>query len=987
MPIDMKAKLADRQLSSTEAEEVLKEAKPEDVEEIVSELKIAVTAAPADALEVGTAEAQKTVNDFLGRLDKVKALPLDRTKARKPDGSMDWLSALKVGQIGDVLNKTAFSGEKVAVDGNGRLLLDEKKIDLTAPVNDAALNALFAIARPGQLDSLLPASKARLFDGLLSAVEGTLPIETGSAGKYRKTVAATATFAALATSAKSLTPAQVDKLLGLYDKAPAPLLQALIVRALDGATLDAAQQTKKAALNQPAVSAELLAAFDRGMQKTGLGAQVGLVGLAFSKDGTAITNFTTALQQYDQVDDVYGLADEEAAAALQDLETYLDGSQQFVFVFGSFGDQAVANAAQHANKRLLAKVLPQLQAANPSLEGVALSADQAKYLETILPGIKNQSALASFAGGLKNAQQMFGTLTPAAFELFKTTTTRAFERKGDNKDHMIDTWALQSELRQAFSAVNAELQPRLSSLRATPPSYDGIPLSAGAATQLCGILEKYLRSELSVANIGGALKVIALANGGKIDAAGEAQLAKVIDTYAQNWPGATVFDFNKLGRMAGFIVQGKAVPLCTINGKQVGLGDFYASVGRNVSSAIDKTKMSYEWMPERWGQRASQAAELLDVIAQQTAEGKGPITLLAQRYPDRAITVHAQGKSGAHDQFVFEVKGVGMFNQASDGAISPCRAKLSQTLFSAKVKTDGTFDVSVAPALAPSGWPLQTTYAVGDLIDIRYADPKSSTNQPVEGKPFSTKHQVLQAKIESYDASGHYTVSYKNTDGVEVKASLTLKNLEEMNNPHNFDLNGSDFSDVRIDVRKQPKLQAFIDGAKPIIQKYLPRDGSLLALTPAQLAKAQRECVGALQAYMRPLMTYPAHKGEGTMDEASKKYHDLIDGLSGWGTTPLENLLDIKRGVCRHQCIIEQILMQVAGIDSRLASGAANTMTGDFRGYHIWNELALADNARYLSDQTWNDAIIPLWTGAYGTDKRRIEMYNRTSSYAGQIVS
>jgi hypothetical protein len=155
-------------------------------------------------------------------------------------------------------------------------------------------------------------------------------------------------------------------------------------------------------------------------------------------------------------------------------------------------------------------------------------------------------------------------------------------------------------------------------------------------------------------------------------------------------------------------------------------------------------------------------------------------------------------------------------------------------------------------------------------------------------------------------------------------------------------------------------------------------------MSPAQIAKAQRDCVAALQEYMSPLMTYPA---EGSsVDAASQAYHDLTEGVWGVRTIPLEKLLEIKRGVCRHQCIIQQILLQVAGIDSRLAQGAANTSGGDFRGLHIWNELSLADNARYLSDQTWSDAIVPLWTGAYGNDKRRIELYNQTAYYDGDLV-
>ena len=96
------------------------------------------------------------------------------------------------------------------------------------------------------------------------------------------------------------------------------------------------------------------------------------------------------------------------------------------------------------------------------------------------------------------------------------------------------------------------------------------------------------------------------------------------------------------------------------------------------------------------------------------------------------------------------------------------------------------------------------------------------------------------------------------------------------------------------------------------------------------------------------------------------------------GTALSGELVKIERGVCRHQCILEHLLLQRAGIDSRLASGAANTSSGDFRGYHIWCEVTLADGTRFLSDQTWDDATIPLWAGAYSVDKRRIEMGYRT---------
>ncbi|CAN0594094.1 unnamed protein product, partial [Laminaria digitata] len=152
-----------------------------------------------------------------------------------------------------------------------------------------------------------------------------------------------------------------------------------------------------------------------------------------------------------------------------------------------------------------------------------------------------------------------------------------------------------------------------------------------------------------------------------------------------------------------------------------------------------------------------------------------------------------------------------------------------------------------------------------------------------------------------------------------------------------------------------------------------------------QLAKRQKECAGAIMKYVRDAMKYPASK-DGHPDANSAKYHEIMDGMDYWDTVPMGELLDIGKGVCRHQCIAEHLLMQVAGIDSRLASGAANERDGRYRGLHIWMELSLADNARYLSDQTWNDTAIPLWNGAYDSDKRRVEMFHRTDRYRGQVV-
>ena len=81
------------------------------------------------------------------------------------------------------------------------------------------------------------------------------------------------------------------------------------------------------------------------------------------------------------------------------------------------------------------------------------------------------------------------------------------------------------------------------------------------------------------------------------------------------------------------------------------------------------------------------------------------------------------------------------------------------------------------------------------------------------------------------------------------------------------------------------------------------------------------------------------------------------------------------------------LALQRAGIDSRLASGAANTSSGNYRGLHLWTEINLANDVRYLSDQTWKDEAIPLWDGAYDSDARRLEIANRTTDFARNLAS
>jgi transglutaminase-like putative cysteine protease len=229
----------------------------------------------------------------------------------------------------------------------------------------------------------------------------------------------------------------------------------------------------------------------------------------------------------------------------------------------------------------------------------------------------------------------------------------------------------------------------------------------------------------------------------------------------------------------------------------------------------------------------------------------------------------------------------------------------------------------------------------------------------------------------SFDAKGNYEVKYTIPNGEEVTKTLSLADIKRANNPHFFRTTSSYFSDVNININSDEDLRKFLEEAQPIIDQYLPADGSTALLSVQELARRQKDCISALMKYTRERNKYPASK-DSNPDAASARYHELTEG---YGRFPLGELVKIQKGVCRHQCILQHLLLQQAGIESRLASGAANTSSGDFRGYHIWVEVNLADNSRHLSDQTWNDVAVPLWDGAYNKDLRRVEMYNRTARY------
>jgi hypothetical protein len=1023
--------LANRILSRGEGEKILRQVRSaEDVAHVVRALQDAYNA--PGGLEVQQHSRAANLNWLLAQLDRVAPLPLDRNKAQPAGGgALNWIAALAkaqgpvqpdpvgpgdiggdpipAGPVGAPLAKKSFGGQDVAVNAEGGLALGGRAlaVDLAGRPSDQVIEALQGLLRPGQLELLAPEVKGKLVDNLLGQVDAAFPADNEAQGKYRRLVGAVAALGAVGEAAATLSGAQVDTLLALYADAPNPLSQALIQRALEEAPKSAAQAEKAQALAAPEGKAELLKAFDdlvSGQARTPgwnrvEGAAVGftLSALTFSKNQAAVDNVYKGMDVYAGLNPGRGW-DAETLGHMQGvLETYVDKYPQTAFVFGTFSEDAPKDVARLTNAKVVKALTPALEAAAPSFDGVPLSADQAKFMKSVLAGIKDDAAVRTFTEALSEAADLLSpklrgrwdraekpqvALTPAAFAQFEQVALRFLEQKDGTKDGMIDARALADAVKAEVGAIKEKLVPRLVELG--NGKLGAASLSPEAAGFVKGLLAQHLRSEMSVTNLVEAVEVIAAAHGGRVEGAGLAQLGALVDEYKANWPGRQMFDFNKLGRMARFKVAGQAVPLSTLNGQKVGLAEFYGAVARGVTASFDAGKLAYPWMAERWGMRAKESVELLDVIAQRTAERKGPVAELQAKYG--AVTVLATGTPGAHDQFVFEVQGGRRFVTDDKGTLVPYANKPEPVLFTAQIRPDGAFDVKVPAAASRTtrAWPIQTPYAIGDSVDLKFLDP-AAVKKWEEGQPFSDEHKLLEARITGFDGKGNYTVSYKKPGGEAVEKQVSLRELVETNNPHHFSIHGSSFSDVSIDVNKDPALKKLLQDAQPIIQQHLPRDGSLLELSPAQVAKRQKACVAALMAHVRGVMKYPAEK-EAHPDAASAEYHRIIDGLGYWEKVPLGKLLELGKGVCRHQCVVQHLLMQEAGIDARMASGAANEGDGDYRGLHIWLELSLADNARYLSDQTWNDVAIPLWDGAYDRDKRRIEMFHRTDSYNGQVV-
>ncbi|MEW5851736.1 MAG: transglutaminase domain-containing protein [Myxococcota bacterium] len=1007
--------LADKRLNNAEADELLTEIKKDGVTD--EEAKVLVEGLTPDASGVDNdADHRNAVNRVMGQVDAVKTLPLDRTNApRLPDGTVNYMGLLTLRAQGGAnlpaLPQKTFGGASVGVDNSGQVLVGGRAEAISLnPTSERLLEGLWGLAKPGQLETLSPAASAALQKQLVTAIQQGLATPLQDPGKFARLAGVGAALTVLAEQSSKWDPATADAMLGFAEKVQSPMMKAIILRGLDGATLSDAQKTRRQAMAAPEGMTDLLAKFDdvRKEQATagwntvkGAAAELTLSGVVFSKSAEGVKSFLEGMKAFDNINSGATFDREEVTTARATLEKYIQESEQPAFVFGSFAAEAPKAAANVVSARLVAATEPSLKGNPPNLKGFPLTREQADFILKVLPNTRDAAALDKMVKSLQTAGALFSPslpspwgstpnpqkpMAPAAFKLFERAVTDYQERLSGKPDGKLDYEDLSREFRSDVEDLHKTLSPKLAELSGTPPKFGNVQLSAEAATYVRGLFENKMRSSMSVENIGRAMDVFGAKYGGKLEGQGFTAFKAMTDEYMAQFPAYSFFDFNKLERIASCKVQNKPVPLCTLNGQPVNMAEFYGKVGTNVATAIDRSKLLHDWQADRWGFRARASVEILDVVAEQTARGEGPVALLLKTNPGKTVEIQATGRDGGHEQFIYVLKQgtreMGRFTQGSDGTLAAYNQATTPVLFTASIGKDGDLNVQVPSKIAADRYPLQTNYGVGDKIDLTYLDTNEVELQK-EGETFKTRYKVVEATIDSFDAKGNYKVTLTNPRGEKETKTVTINDIRRANNPHYFKPTGDTFSDVTINLRTDEQLKAFLEGAKPIIQAHLPTDGSTVNLPPKELAKRQKACIDALMKYCSAKVKYPTAK-DSNPDANSARYHELLS--DNWAQVPLGELVKIERGVCRHQCILEHLLLQYAGIDSRLASGAANTSSNGFRGFHIWTEVSLADNDRYLSDQTWHDGAIPLWSGAYSVDKRRAEMYDRTSRYDRNVV-
>lgn len=969
-------------LSGDEADEVrrrLRERRllPEDVSALLLRLR---TLAAADSLELdpprrARLDALLTELDAAGLVGASVARPLLEGllgRAAPPE-------VPTVPEVPEVPAPTArtLAGRPLQLDGDA-LSWGERPIS-----SPAALRDLSAALR-GAAD--LPEVAAWLG----RTIEG-LDVPTAGAGRL-------ATAGALLDAAEALVhlggaPASAAGLAERAQTDPRPLL---------AAALGAAAQASGAAVPPHTVAplverarALLTGALD-GLTLPGPAVAALRAGLAFSSTVAGGEALLGSVRLLTPLSTTPGALDAELAQLLADtLTRYVDASEAPAFTWGKWPDELTRARSDLQHARTMASVTGpngSLTAAPPTLRGLVLDPRDAAALLPRLAVVRDAAALDRLVQALQVASELFPgrpTVPGAAYAI----VDRALTPLADAAEAAVDR---RSDLTPLVDAVRAAMAPIAAQVRELHQGLQrglagAVRVDAATAAWLKELAAERLASERSLPNLLAAVAASAV-DGALADPAG---FRAFLDSYLARWPERRVFDFNKLERLARAWQTGDTTPLYQLNGAEVDPGRFHVAVAEQVKRNLQHTTFPQRWIPHRFAYRARQAAELIDLLAERAAQGRGPIAALRQRFPAAPLRVLATTSDMEYNSLIYQVeteKGTETWYMSSDGEVHiHARApEAKHVLFSAEVDARGGVHAQVAAKipLSPRAWPLMNTYGVGDRIDVEVYDADEEEKQK-EKERFQTRYRVHRGTIVAFDDMGNHEVDLE-LDGALERRTVNYEQIRTWNNPHVVPEEGGFACTVRFNRSKDAPFAASMEKMEAIARQHgLPEFD--LAMAETALAQVQKRFLRALNSYTRTAIKYPNHP---PTTDADRHYEEELST----GVNPMGAFLEVARGVCRHQFIHEHMGKQAAGIDERFASGAANTYAGDFRGLHIWGEVSLADRSRladdrvepgdprFLSDATWGDAWVPLWEGAYGNDLRRVEMYERTSAYAALVV-
>lgn len=735
--------------------------------------------------------------------------------------------------------------------------------------------------------------------------------------------------------------------------------------------------------------------------------------LAFARDAHAFNQYLAEIPAFAALRDERPrvLDAGEAQALLDATEAYIDDTETGVFSFGLW--DATARQARSDLTHALA-VAPwigpegTLFEAPPTLDGIALDEAQATWLAGELDRVRDTDAAAHLASALRVVAEVVPAerLSGTGFGLFRRAHEASAQTADAAEDGRTDHAALPYQVRQLAAPIQAQLGVMLPALLGSspgfvlsapadavaqgprPPEPQRLPVDAATAAWLGRFAAEHLASARSLPNLFAAARVFSV--DGALTGARAASFRAFLDDYLAQWPHLDVFDFNKLERLAAARVSGNPTPLARIHGAAVEPGRFHVAVDESVKQALSHVDFDLPWIPHRFGYRAKQAAELVDILAERAHQGKGPLASLRRTFPEAVHRVVATTSDMAYNALIFEVDHGGsttIHYLDSSGDLHPHARKPEDkhVLFRAEIDRDGHVHILHPERLPVSrrAYPLMNTYGLGDHIDVE--SYTADAEQRLEAKErYETRYQMARGTIVGFDDQGMHRVRLDDPDDPR-ELHVSYDRIRAWNNPHLASETDGVACTVSFDRRRDRRFADDLQAMEAIAHEHgLPEFD--LSMSETALSQVQKAFLKALNAFTSRTLRYPAKPPRTPEDEA---YHDRLSR----GTHPMGDYLEVARGVCRHQFVREHMGKLRAGLEERFASGAANTYGGDFRGLHIWGEVSLADRSRlaydnpepddtrYLSNPTWKDPYIPLWDGAYGNDLRRIELYDRTNRY------